>query len=127
MVPTTLISAPPPTTLSAYLALPLVAETKVNWLGGLLQFWENKVKAVLVLRKLVLDILTTPSLLVDVECAFLGGRMLVNYRQHRTSLLIFRAKMAVGSWFGILLLPDVAEVLNMVEGKGDSERSLDLD
>jgi hypothetical protein len=64
MAPTTLISAPPPTTLSAYLALPLVAETKVNWLGGLLQFWENKVKAVLVLRRLVLDILTTPCKLL---------------------------------------------------------------
>ncbi|CCO34991.1 hypothetical protein BN14_09104 [Rhizoctonia solani AG-1 IB] len=78
MAPTTLISAPPPATLSAYLASSLVAETKVNWLGGLLQYWENKVKAVLVLRRLVLDILTTPSLLVDVECAFLGGCMLLN-------------------------------------------------
>ncbi|CCO31597.1 hypothetical protein RSOLAG1IB_10834 [Rhizoctonia solani AG-1 IB] len=127
MAPTTLISAPPPTTLSAYLALPLVAETKVNRLGGLLQFWENKVKAILVLGRLALDILTTPSLLVDVERAFSGGPMLVNYCQQRTSLSIFRAKMAVGSWFGTPLLPDVAEVLDMVEWKGDSERSLDLD
>ncbi|CEL63540.1 hypothetical protein RSOLAG1IB_10841 [Rhizoctonia solani AG-1 IB] len=60
MAPTTLISAPPPTTLSTYLALPLVAKTKVNWLGGLLQFWENKAEALLVLGRLALDILTTP-------------------------------------------------------------------
>ncbi|CAE7137293.1 unnamed protein product [Rhizoctonia solani] len=121
-------STPRSTALSAYLAAPLVSEAEVNKLGGLLQFWENEVRVGSVLGRLALDILTAPSSSVDVERAFSGGRMSVNYRQHRTSLATFRAKMAVGSWFGTPLLSDVTEVLEMVEGKGDTEPGpLDLD
>ncbi|CAE6452312.1 unnamed protein product [Rhizoctonia solani] len=118
---TAMATAPPPTALSIYLATPLVCEAEINKHGALLQFWENEAKAGSVLGRLALDILTAPSSSVDVERAFSGGRMSVNYRQHRTSLATFRAKMAVGSWFGTPLLPDVAEVLEMVEGKGDTE------
>jgi hypothetical protein len=66
--------------------------------------------------------------LFDVERAFSGGRMAVNYRQHRTSVGTFRAKMAVGSWYGTPLISDIAEVTDMLEGKRNAEPApLDLD
>ncbi|KDN46405.1 hypothetical protein RSAG8_04349, partial [Rhizoctonia solani AG-8 WAC10335] len=121
-------SVPSSTALSVYLTSPLISEAEVNKLGGLLQLWENEAKVGSVLGRLALDILTAPSSSVDVERTFSGRRMSVNYRQHRTSLATFRAKMAVGSWFGTPLLPDVTEVLEMVEGKGDTEPGpLDID
>ncbi|KAF8749401.1 hypothetical protein RHS01_10069 [Rhizoctonia solani] len=119
--------APPSTALSIYLASPLVSKAKVNQQGGLLQFWESKVTTGLALGQLALNILTAPSSLVDIERAFSGGCMSVNYCQHRTSLAIFRAKMAVGSWFETPLLSDVAKVVDMIEGKGKTKEPLDLD
>ncbi|KAF8750489.1 hypothetical protein RHS01_09219 [Rhizoctonia solani] len=120
-------SAPPPTALSIYLASPLVSEAEVNQRGDLLQFWESEVNTGLALGRLALDILIAPSSSVDVERAFSGGRMSVNYRQHGTSLATFRAKMAVGSWFGTPLLSDVTEVVGMIEGKGETKKPLDID
>ncbi|CAE6461422.1 unnamed protein product [Rhizoctonia solani] len=98
--PTASTSAPPPTAVSVYLASPLVSETEVNRLAGFLQFWENETKASSILGRLALDILTARS---------------------------SSAKMAVSSWFDTPLLSDVAEVLDMVEGQGDTEKSLDTD
>ncbi|KAF8691633.1 hypothetical protein RHS03_08734, partial [Rhizoctonia solani] len=120
-------SAPPSTALSIYLASPLVSEAEVNQQGGLLQFWESEVNTGSALGRLALNILTAPSSSVDVERAFSGDRMSVNYRRHRTSLATFRAKMAVGSWFGTPLLSDGAEVVDMIEGKGETEKPLDID
>ncbi|CAE6439253.1 unnamed protein product [Rhizoctonia solani] len=74
---------------------------------------------------MALDIL--PSSSVDVECAFSGGRMAINYRQHHTSVGTFRAKMAVGSWSGTPLLLGAEEVYEMLDGKGSSEPPEPLD
>ncbi|QRW20602.1 hAT family dimerization protein [Rhizoctonia solani] len=43
---------------------------------------------------MALDILSAPSSSVDVERAFPGGRLALNYRQHRTSVATFRAEGA---------------------------------
>ncbi|CAE6458118.1 unnamed protein product [Rhizoctonia solani] len=93
--PTASTSARPPIALSVCLASPLVSETEVNRLTGLLQFWENEAKASSILGRLALDTSTGPS---------------------------SSAKMAVGSWFDTPLLSDVTEVLSMVEGKCDTEK-----
>ncbi|KAF8600192.1 hypothetical protein BDV93DRAFT_448012, partial [Ceratobasidium sp. AG-I] len=57
---------------------------------------------------------------VDAERAFSGGRMAVNYRQHRMSLSTFRAKMALGSWYGTPLLPDIDEVVHILNDREGS-------
>lgn len=62
-----------------------------------------------------------PASSVDAERAFSGGRLAVNYRQHRTSLPTFRAKMAVGSWYGTPLLEDIEEVLNILNENGPDD------
>ncbi|CAE6474836.1 unnamed protein product [Rhizoctonia solani] len=114
--------------LPAYLESPPIAKSEINKLGGLLQYWENEAKVGSILGRMALDVLTAPSSSVDAERAFSGGRMAVNYRQHRTSVETFRAKMAVGSWYGTPLLSDATEVLDMLEGKGNTEPDpLDLD
>ncbi|KAF8593278.1 hypothetical protein BDV93DRAFT_447056, partial [Ceratobasidium sp. AG-I] len=64
---------------------------------------------------------------VDAERAFSGGRMAVNYRQHRMALSTFRAKMAVGSWYGTPLLPEIEEVKNILDhSEGAAPPSLNL-
>jgi hypothetical protein len=44
--------------------------------------------------------------------------MAVNYRQHRMSLSTFRAKMAVGSWYGTPLLSNIDEVACILDENG---------
>ncbi|KAF8689433.1 hypothetical protein RHS03_09109, partial [Rhizoctonia solani] len=70
---------------------------------------------------MALDILSAPSSSVDVERAFSGGRMALNYHQHLTSVATFRAKMAVRSWYGTPLLPEAQKVYEMIEGRGATE------
>ncbi|KAF8690027.1 hypothetical protein RHS03_09014, partial [Rhizoctonia solani] len=107
-------SALPPAALSIYLASPL--------------FWENEVNTGSAVGRLALDILTAPRLRsTSSTLSQVGGRMSVNYRQDRTSLATFRAKMAVGSWFGTPLLSDVAKLVDMIEGKGETEKPLGID
>jgi hypothetical protein len=44
--------------------------------------------------------------------------MAINHHQYRMSVTTFRAKMAVGSWFGTPLLPSIDDVLKIIEGRG---------
>ncbi|EUC59033.1 hypothetical protein RSOL_293340 [Rhizoctonia solani AG-3 Rhs1AP] len=127
--PTVFQAVPLSSPLSIYLASPPVAEIEVQKVGGLVQYWENEsnTPSGCILGKMALDILTAPSSSIDVERAFSGGRMAINYRQHRTSVGTFRAKMAVGSWFGTPLLSGAEEVYEMLDGKGSSESPEPLD
>jgi hypothetical protein len=58
---------------------------------------------------------------VDAERAFSGGRLQVNHLQHNMSLQTFKAQMAVGSWAGTPLMPDLkgptATVQSQMKGK----------
>lgn len=53
--------------------------------------------------------------------------MAVNYRQHRMSLSTFRAKMALGSWFGTPLLPNIEEVVEVMNSEtGGRSETLEI-
>ncbi|CAE6445374.1 unnamed protein product [Rhizoctonia solani] len=85
---------------------PPVDKTEVERVG-LLEYWMQETRKDDALSAMALYILGGPSSSVDAERAFSGGRMAVNYRQHRMSIATFRVKMAVGSWFDTPLLRDV--------------------
>jgi hypothetical protein len=52
---------------------------------------------------------------VDAERAFSNGRLMVNHLQHQMSSRTFQAKMAVGSWAGTPLLPDLTAAAAAVQ------------
>ncbi|KAG8791335.1 hypothetical protein FRC12_009519 [Ceratobasidium sp. 428] len=63
---------------------------------------------------MALDLLTVPASSVDVEPAFSGGRLMMNRLQHQMSLRSFQAQMAVGSWYGTPLLPELDSAANII-------------
>ncbi|CAE6447109.1 unnamed protein product, partial [Rhizoctonia solani] len=113
-------SSTPSDPLAVYLTTAPVDRAEVERVG-LLKYWQLEMQKSAPLARMALDILGAPASSVDAEHAFSGGRMAINYRQHRMSIATFRAKMAVGSWFGTPLLPDAHEVLEIVDGKGNLE------
>ncbi|KAJ7238754.1 hypothetical protein B0H12DRAFT_990718, partial [Mycena haematopus] len=52
---------------------------------------------------------------VDAERAFSGGRLQVNHLQHQTSSRTFKARVALGSWFGTPLMPSSKEAATIME------------
>ncbi|KAG9077535.1 hypothetical protein FS749_010569 [Ceratobasidium sp. UAMH 11750] len=100
--------------IDAYLASPLVAKDNKVKDGGLLAYWTREQSQGSPIAEMALDILTAPASSVDAERAFSSGRMAVNYRQHRMNLSTFRAKMALGSWYGTPLLPNIQEVVDVL-------------
>ncbi|KAG8714311.1 hypothetical protein FRC08_012114 [Ceratobasidium sp. 394] len=115
--------------IDAFLGSSLVKEsaTKDAPDGGLMAYWIREQGQGSAIAEMALDILTAPASSVDAERAFSGGRMAVNYRQHRMSLSTFRAKMAVGSWYGTPLLSNTEEVVGLVrDGMTATLEPLDL-
>ncbi|CUA77945.1 hypothetical protein RSOLAG22IIIB_12933 [Rhizoctonia solani] len=111
--------------LTIYLSSPIIDKAVVEK-TGLLAYWQHELNKSVPLARMALDVLSAPASSVDAERAFSGGRMAVNYRQHRMSVATFRAKMAVGSWFGTPLLSGIDDVLEIVEGRGtDSELAME--
>ncbi|KAF8597798.1 hypothetical protein BDV93DRAFT_452266, partial [Ceratobasidium sp. AG-I] len=53
---------------------------------------------------------------VDAERAFSAGRLTVNDLQYDLSSDTFMGKMAVGSWYGTPLHPDVSQVASIIQG-----------
>ena len=51
----------------------------------------------------------------DVERAFSDGRREVNFMQHNMSSQTFKAEMAVGSWDGTPLMPDISDAIHIME------------
>ena len=51
---------------------------------------------------------------VDVECTFSAGWLTINNLQHNMSSETFEAKMAVGSWYGTPLLPEISDVAAII-------------
>ncbi|KAF8758656.1 hypothetical protein RHS01_02406 [Rhizoctonia solani] len=56
----------------------------------------------------------TRSTSVDAERAFSAGRLTINHLQHNMSSETFEAKMAVGSWYGTPLLPEISDVAAII-------------
>ncbi|KAG8769320.1 hypothetical protein FRC12_005039 [Ceratobasidium sp. 428] len=113
--------------IDLYLASELISKQEIEKTGGLLAHWMREQARGSPIAAMALDILTAPASSVDAERAFSGGRMAVNYRQHRMSLSTFRAKMAVGSWYGTPLLANIDEVVDIMnDGSQDSPEPLDI-
>ena len=51
----------------------------------------------------------------DVECAFSEGRQEVDFMQHNMSSQTFKAEMAVGSWDGAPLMPNISNAICIME------------
>ncbi|QRV81980.1 hAT family dimerization protein [Ceratobasidium sp. AG-Ba] len=109
--------------VAAYLSAPVVNKQAVDRMGGILNYWVREQDRGSLLARVALNILTAPPSSVDAERAFSVGRMAVNYRQHRMSLSTFRAKMALGSWYGTPLLSDIDEVEDILNDSEGSEPS----
>ncbi|KAG9119566.1 hypothetical protein FRC07_005355, partial [Ceratobasidium sp. 392] len=114
-------STPVADSVSAYLNSPPISKESVLQMGGILHYWVREKERGSPVARVALDILTAPASSVDAERAFSGGRMAVNYRQHRMSLSTFRAKMALGSWYGTPLLPNIDEVEHILNDWEDME------
>ncbi|CCO32972.1 hypothetical protein BN14_07039 [Rhizoctonia solani AG-1 IB] len=112
--------------LAIYLSSPPVTKAEVEEIG-LLAYWQRELNRSVPLARMALDILSAPASSVDAERAFSGGRMAINYHQHRMSVTNFRAKMAVGSWFGTPLLPGIDDVLEIIEGRGSVGSDLGIE
>ncbi|CAE6511535.1 unnamed protein product [Rhizoctonia solani] len=82
--------------------------------GGPVQYWSGKLDRSPRLARMALDYLTAPATSVDAERAFSAGRLTINHLQHNMSSETFGAKMAVGSWYGTPLLPDLSDVAAIV-------------
>ncbi|KIK94752.1 hypothetical protein PAXRUDRAFT_142211 [Paxillus rubicundulus Ve08.2h10] len=66
---------------------------------------------------MALDYCSAPASSTDTERAFSDGRRELNFMQHNTSSQTFKAEMAVGSWDGTPLFPDIRRAVQIIEDK----------
>ncbi|KAG8726396.1 hypothetical protein FRC11_000220, partial [Ceratobasidium sp. 423] len=100
-----------PDTIEAYLASNVES---VAPYGGPVQYWSAKLDTNPRLARMALDYLSAPATSVDAERAFSAGRLTINHLQHNMSPETFEAKMAVGSWYGTPLLPEISDVASII-------------
>ncbi|KAG8735176.1 hypothetical protein FRC11_003389 [Ceratobasidium sp. 423] len=100
--------------VTAYLGSPVVDKASVDRMGGVLSYWINEQKRGSPLARVALDLLTAPASSVDPGRVSCGTRTAANYRQHRMNLSTFCAKTTVGSWYGTPLLPEIDEVVDIL-------------
>lgn len=62
-----------------------------------------------------LTLVLSATALTDTEHAFSEGHQEVNFMQHNMSSQTFKAEMAVGSWDGTLLMPDISDAICIME------------
>ncbi|EJC99009.1 uncharacterized protein FOMMEDRAFT_95472 [Fomitiporia mediterranea MF3/22] len=72
---------------------------------------------------MAIDFCSAPATSVDAERAFSVGRRQINFMQHNTSSNTFRAKMAVGSWDGTPLFPNINDAISILNKKMSSSNS----
>ena len=60
------------------------------------------------------QLITTDNLCFQ-ERSFPKGHCEVNFMQHNMSLQTFKAEMVVGSWDGTPLMPNISEVISIME------------
>jgi hypothetical protein len=106
-------------------------------MGGVMMYWYRKEGSCPNLSKYGSDYCSAPSqsatqyanrILVkqlatasstDAERAFSEGHREVNFMQHNTTSQTFKAEMAVGSWDGTPLFPEVDAAIRIMEKKLD--------
>ncbi|KAG8733279.1 hypothetical protein FRC10_000323 [Ceratobasidium sp. 414] len=114
--------------IDAYLAAPVTCKDNKAADGGVFAYWNRQQTEGSPTASMAMDILTAPASSVDAERAFSGGRMAVNYRQHRTSISTFRAKLALGSWYGTPLMPNIDQAVEILtDGSGHTSEEPDLE
>ncbi|KAJ7171243.1 hypothetical protein C8R46DRAFT_895423 [Mycena filopes] len=69
------------------------------------------------------DYCSAPVASVDSERAFSVGRRKLGFMQHNTADQTFRASMAVGSWDGTPLFPDLTPAIKIIENAMAGKRS----
>ncbi|KAJ7732836.1 hypothetical protein B0H16DRAFT_1328492, partial [Mycena metata] len=58
------------------------------------------------------DFCSAPATSVDAERSFSVGRRKLGFMQHNTAEQTFRSSMAIGSWDGTPLFPDLNPAIN---------------
>ncbi|KAH8110929.1 hypothetical protein DFH11DRAFT_1513652 [Phellopilus nigrolimitatus] len=61
------------------------------------------------------DFCSAPASSVDAERSFSDGRREINFMQHNISSQTFKAEMAVGSWEGTPLFPDIDAAIRVLQ------------
>ena len=113
------------------------------WRTGIIQKVQHQIyQGMLCLTHLLLVSYSTSLFLVicwqwlasstDAEHAFLAGWHKVNFMQHNMSLNTFKSEMAIGSWDGTPLMPNVTPAIRTMEekmmwGSQDSELNNEMD
>ncbi|KAG8692108.1 hypothetical protein FRC08_010001 [Ceratobasidium sp. 394] len=101
--------------IEEYLETPVVSTYVINQYGGILSYWASELERRPRMARMALDLLTVPASSVDAERAFSGGRLMMNHLQHGMSTRSFQAQMAVGSWYGTPLLPELENAAQIIE------------
>ncbi|QRV77422.1 hAT family dimerization protein [Ceratobasidium sp. AG-Ba] len=101
--------------IEQYLVDDVVSEDVVAQHGGLIRYCTTQLKERPQVYSMAMDYLTAPASSVNAERAFSNGRLMVNHLQHQMSSRTFQAKMAVGSWVGTPLLPDLTAAATAVQ------------
>ncbi|KAJ7165349.1 hypothetical protein C8R46DRAFT_879902 [Mycena filopes] len=61
------------------------------------------------------DYCSAPATSVDTERSFSDGRRKLGFMQHNTADQTFRSSMAVGSWDGTPLFPDISKAVQILQ------------
>ncbi|CAE6455658.1 unnamed protein product, partial [Rhizoctonia solani] len=105
----------PEASIHSYLETPVVPPDVIRQCGGVIPYWNNQLDSRPRLARMALDYLTAPASSVDAERAFSSGRLMINHLQHQMSSRTFQSQMAIGSWFGTPLLPNLSSVASIVK------------
>ncbi|CUA75984.1 hypothetical protein RSOLAG22IIIB_01988 [Rhizoctonia solani] len=101
--------------IHSYLETPVVPLDILWQYGGIIPYWNAQFASRPRLARMALDYLTAPASSVDAERAFSSGRLMINHLQHQVSSQTFQSQMAIGSWFGTPLLPNLHTVASIVQ------------
>ncbi|KZS99466.1 uncharacterized protein LAESUDRAFT_628661, partial [Laetiporus sulphureus 93-53] len=99
-----LTSSHPFDSIDAYLEAPIVSSQDIKQADSILAYWSQASQLRSWLAHMALDYLSAPASSVDAERV---GHLAVSHLQHQVSSQTFKAQMAVGSWVGTPLLPDM--------------------
>ncbi|KAG8714874.1 hypothetical protein FRC11_006707 [Ceratobasidium sp. 423] len=101
--------------MQAYLSSPVLSEEAIEEQGGLLKYWDKKLKTCPRVARMALDYLTIPASSVDPTRTFSGGPINTNGLEKHVNHNTFRAMMSIGSWWGTPVLRDINTVANILE------------
>ncbi|TFY77502.1 hypothetical protein EWM64_g6511 [Hericium alpestre] len=114
-----------PDSMDAYLSTPLVPHEEIEAGGGYLQYWERQRTVRPRLAQMALDFLSVPASSVDAERAFSGGHLQMGHLQHGMSSQTFKGQVALGSWIGTPLMPDLDLATTIISSKMKPKRCTD--